>query len=172
MWNKIIRIALTVLIFCASIWQFVESNIGNGIFLLVLSSLILLSYFRNENMIMALWYLRSQKFDKVKKWLSRIKNPEQSLIKSQAAYYYLLQGLVKGQEQNLNEAEKNIKKAMTLGLRMKTDEAMACLQMAGIALAKRRKTEANMWINKAKQLDQKKLLADQIKQIKTLANRI
>ncbi|MFN4298482.1 MAG: DUF2892 domain-containing protein [Thermaurantimonas sp.] len=172
MWNKIVRISLTILLFAAGIWQFVLVNIGNGIFLLLLSGIVLLSYFRNENMIMALWYLRSQQFDKVKKWLSRIKNPEKSLIKSQAAYYYLLQGLVSGQEQNINEAEKNIKRAMALGLRMKTDEAMACLQMAGIALARRRKTEATMWLNKAKQLDEKKLLAEQIKQVKTLLNKI
>lgn len=172
MLNKIVRISLFILILAGSIWQFAEVNIGNGIFLFLLSGIVLLSYFRNENMIMALWYLRSQRFDKVKKWLSRIKNPEKSLIKSQAAYYYLLQGLVSGQEQNLNEAEKNIKRSMALGLRMKTDEAMACLQMAGIALSRRRKTEATMWLNKAKQLDEKKMLTDQIKQIKVLLNRI
>lgn len=172
MLNKFVRITLFILILAASIWQFVLINIGNGIFLFLLSGIVLLSYFRNENMIMALWYLRSQQFNKVKKWLSRIKNPEKSLIKSQAAYYYLLQGLVSGQEQNLTEAEKNIKRSMALGLRMKTDEAMACLQMAGIALSRRRKTEATMWINKAKQLDEKKMLTDQIKQVKALLSRI
>lgn len=172
MWNKVVRIALFLILLAASIWQFAIVNIGNGIFLLLLSGLVLLSYYRNENMIMALWYLRTQQFDKVKKWLSRIKNPEKSLIKSQAAYYFLLQGLVSGQEQNLNEAEKNIKRAMSLGLRMKTDEAMACLQMAGIAMARRRKTEATMWLNKAKQLDEKKILADQIKQVRALLNKI
>ncbi len=172
MLNKLVRIALFAIVLCVSIWQFVVGNIGNGIFLFLLSGIVLLSYFRNENMIMALWYLRSQQFNKVKKWLSRIKDPEKSLIKSQAAYYYLLQGLVSGQEQNLNEAEKYIKRSMALGLRMKTDEAMACLQMAGIALSRRRKTEATMWINKAKQLDEKKMLADQIKQMKTFLNKI
>ncbi|TYA96393.1 DUF2892 domain-containing protein, partial [Seonamhaeicola marinus] len=75
------------------------------------------------------------------KWLDKIKNPEAALVKKQQGYYNYLHGLMTMQD-NMNESEKYFKKAVSLGLSMKHDLAMAKLNLAGIAFSKRRKQEA------------------------------
>lgn len=171
MWNKIIRLALTVLIFAWAVWQFVEGNIGNGIMLVLLAGLVLLTYFRNENILLAFWHLRKNNMPGAEKALNRIKNPEQTLIKSQLAYWYMLQGMIHSQT-GIGKAETFLRKALSTGLRMKTDQAMAKLQLAGIAIAKRRKREAMVLLTDVKKLDTRGMLNDQVKMIKQQMKRI
>jgi hypothetical protein len=73
---------------------------------------------------------------------------------------------------NINQAEKYFKKALSLGLNMKHDIAMAKLQLAGIALSKRRKREATALIGEAKKLDTQNMLAEQIKMLKQQLKKI
>lgn len=171
MLNKIIRLTLTALFFGLAIWQFVDGNIGNGIMLVLLSGLVLLTYFRNENMLMAFWYLRKNDMAKAEKSLNRIKNPEQSLVKGQLAYWYMLQGMIQSQT-GIGKAESLIRKALSTGLRQKHDQAMAKLQLAGIAVAKRRKREAMVILTEVKKLDTRGMLKDQIKMLKDQMKRI
>ncbi|TVQ76193.1 MAG: DUF2892 domain-containing protein [Flavobacteriales bacterium] len=171
MLNKIIRLGLTALIFVWSIYQFAQGNIGNGISLILLASLVFLTYLRNENIVMALWYLRKNDTEKAEKALSRIKNPEKSLIKSQAAYYYLLSGMLESQR-GVGKSEGLLKKALSIGLRNKSDQALAKLNLAGIALTKRRKREAQILLTEVKKLDEKKMFAEQVRMIKEQMKRI
>ena len=67
---------------------------------------------------------------------------------------------------NLNEAERYFKKAISLGLSMDQDLALAKLQLAGIAMTRRRKIEATNLLNEAKKLDKQNMLKDQIKMMK------
>ncbi len=55
---------------------------------------------------------------------------------------------------------------------MDHDKAMAKLQLAGIALTKRRKREATTLIAEAKKLDKHGMLADQIKMVKQQMKKI
>ena len=87
--------------------------------------------------------LRKEDFPGAKKWLDKIKNPETSLIRKQQGYYNYLNGLMVSQT-NMKEAEKYFKKAISLGLSMDTDMAMAKLNLAGIAMSKNRKREAQI----------------------------
>ena len=48
MFNKNLKLVLTALIVITAVWQFTESNIGNGIFLILLSLIFVLLYFKNE----------------------------------------------------------------------------------------------------------------------------
>ena len=64
------------------------------------------------------------------------------------------------------QSEKYFKKSLLLGLHMDHNIALAKLSLAGIAMAKRNKREATMYIAEAKKADKNKLLADQIKQMK------
>jgi hypothetical protein len=66
----------------------------------------------------------------------------------------------------MNEAEKYFKKAVTLGLSMDTDMAMTKLNLAGIAMTKNRKREAEILLSEAKKLDKHNMMDDQIKQMK------
>ena len=122
-------------------------------------------YFRNEFILLAFFKLRKQDFEGAKKWLNYIKNPETALIKKQQGYYNYLQGLMVSQT-NLNLSEKYFKKALELGLSMDQDKALAKLQLAGIAMTKRRKIEATTLLNEAKKLDKHNMLKEQITMLK------
>ncbi len=171
MGSKIIRIALTVVIFAWAIWQFVDGNIGNGIMLVLLSGLVLLTYFRNEYIMLAFWHMRKNNMEKAEKALDKIKNPEAVLIKGQLAYWYMLKGMIVSQT-GLGKAETLLRKALSTGLRMKHDQAMCKLQLAGIAISKRRKREATVLLSEVKKLDTKGMLKDQVKMIKAQMKRI
>ncbi len=163
--HRFIKLFISILVFIIAVWQFIEGNIGNGIFVLLLSLIILFFYFRNEFILLAFFKLRKQDFEGAKKWLNYIKNPETALIKKQQGYYNYLQGLMVSQT-NLNLSEKYFKKALELGLSMDQDKALAKLQLAGIAMTKRRKIEATTLLNEAKKLDKHNMLKEQITMLK------
>ena len=75
-------------------------------------------------------------------------------------------------QKNLTKAERHFKKAISLGLNMKHDLAMAKLSLAGIVMQKRRKREATLLLNEAKKLDKQKMLLDQIKMMQQQMKRI
>lgn len=171
MFHRYIKLVIAALILVASIWQFTESNIGNGIFLLLVMAIVVLLYFKNEFIILAFLKLRKQDFEGAQKWLSYIKNPDTALVRKQNGYYNYLQGIMVSQT-NLNASEKFMKKAIELGLSMDQDLAMAKLQLAGVAMTKRRKVEATKLLNEAKKLDKQNMLKDQIKMMKEQMKRM
>ncbi|RAR75732.1 DUF2892 domain-containing protein [Flavobacterium aciduliphilum] len=171
MFHRNIKLVLVVLLFGTAIWQFTESNIGNGIFLILVSLAPLFLYFRNEYILMAFLQLRKQNFEGAKKWLAKIKNPETALVQKQQGYYNYLQGIMVSQT-NLVQAEKFFKKAIELGLNMDMDLAVAKLNLAGVALSRRRKLEATNLINEVKKLDKQGMLKDQINMMKEQMKKI
>ena len=122
-------------------------------------------YFKNEIILLAFLRLRKQDFPGAKKWLDKIKNPKGALVKKQQGYLNYLNGVMVSQT-NMNDAEKYFKKAISLGLSMDHDLAMAKLNLAGIAFSKRRKQEAQKLLAEAQKLDKRDMLADQIKMMK------
>ncbi|PNQ72437.1 hypothetical protein C1T31_11635 [Hanstruepera neustonica] len=165
MYNKIIKLIIAFGIIAFAIYQFTEGNIGNGIMYLLLSGIFIFLYFKNEFILLAFLRLRKQDFEGAKKWLNKIKNPSSALVKKQEGYYNYLHGIMVSQD-NMNEAEKYFKKAISLGLSMDHDLAMAKLNLAGIAFSKRRKQEAQILLKEAEALDKRNILADQIKMFK------
>ena len=83
MFHRNIKLILIVVIFGTAIWQFTESNIGNGIFLILLSLVPLFLYFKNEYILLAFLKLRKQDFAGAKSWLDKIKSPETALVRKQ-----------------------------------------------------------------------------------------
>lgn len=171
MFHRYIKLVIAALILATAIWQFTESNIGNGIFLLLLMSIVVLLYYKNEFILLAFLKLRKQDFEGAQKWLSYIKNPDTALVRKQNGYYNYLQGIMVSQT-NLNASEKFMKKAVELGLNMDQDLAMAKLQLAGVAMTKRRKVEATKLLNEAKKLDKQNMLKDQIRMMKEQMKRM
>jgi len=168
MLSKIIRILLSVIAFAYGIYLITDSFIGNGIVVILLGGVVLFTYFKNEMILLTFWFLRKQDFDKAAKFLGYIKHPDTSLVKSQQAYYYYLNGLINSQVQSgkaMGSAEKNFKKALEIGLNMDHDKAMANLQLSALVMAKARKQEAQKYLTAAKKLDKSKMLTDQIKQL-------
>ncbi|WP_019668724.1 membrane protein [Eudoraea adriatica] len=171
MFNKNIKLVIAGLIIAYAVYQFIEGNIGNGIFLILLSSIFIFLYFRNEFILLAFLRMRKQDMTGTEKWLLKIKNPESSLTTKQQGYYNYLFGIIFSQK-NLTQAEKYFRKALKLGLNMDYDVAMAKLSLAGIAMQKRRKREATTLLQEAKKLDKNNMLTDQIKMMQQQMKKI
>src|SRR5690606_36257359 len=165
MYNKNIKLVITALIIAYAVYQFTEGYIGNGIMFILLSTIFIFLYFKNEFILLAFLKLRKQDFEGAKKWLNMIRNPSSALVKKQEGYYNYLHGIMVSQS-NMNEAEKYFKKAIGLGLSMDHDMAMAKLNLAGIAFSKRRPQEAKILLKEAEKLDKRNMLTDQIKMMK------
>ncbi|MBQ0116840.1 MAG: DUF2892 domain-containing protein, partial [Flavobacterium sp.] len=166
-----IKLIIAAVLIILGIWQFTDKNIGNGIFLILLSALPILLYFKNEYILLAFFKLRKQDFEGAKGFLDKIKSPETALVTKQQGYYNYLNGIMVSQT-NLNQAEKYFKKAIELGLSMDQDLALAKLQLAGISMTKRKKLEAQKYLSEAVKLDKQGMLKDQIKMIKEQMKRI
>jgi len=170
MYNKEIKALLSLALLSAGIYLFTDGEIGYGILVLLLMGLVILSIFRDERILKAFYHLRKNDMQKAEATLSKIKHPEK-LIKSQEAYFYYLNGLVLSQTQ-MNKAEKFFKRALTTGLRNDTDKAVAKLNLAGLAMSRRRKREATTLIAEVKKLDKHNMLEDQVKMMKQQLKRI
>ena len=162
MFPKIIKLILAALSLGFAGYQFFDNYIGNGIFLILLAGMFILLYYKNEIIFLAFLRLRKQDFEGTLKWLDRINNPEQNLVRKQQGYYNFLKGIISSQN-NLTQAEKYFKKALQFGLSMKQDLAMAKMSLAGILMQKRRKREAQQLLGEAKKLDSQGMLSGQIK---------
>lgn len=139
---------------------------GWGILAILVTILAWVTVFFNEKMLLAQWFLRKERMDKAELWLKKIKNYETELISAQHGYYHMLLGLMESQRAPL-QSEKFFKKALSLGLHMDHSVALTKLSLAGIAMAKRNKREAEKLLAEAKKADKNKLLEEQIKMMKS-----
>jgi hypothetical protein len=165
MFHKNFKLIIAGLLIAFGIFQIVEGFIGNGIALILFSGIFIFIYFKNEMILMAFLRLRKQDFEGTRKWLDRIKNPETALTQKQQGYFNYIHGLLLSQT-NMTKAEKYFKRAIKLGLSMQQDLAMAKLNLAGIAMTKRRKREAQLLLKEAKSLDKNGMLNEQIQMMK------
>mgnify|MGYP000170959114 FL=1 len=171
MFHKNIKLALAALITVWSVYEFSQGHIMNGISILLLAGIFIFFYFKNEFILLAFLQLRKQNFEGAQKWLSYIKNPEAALTNKQQGYYNYLHGIMLSQT-NMTQAEKFLRKAVKLGLSMDHDLAMAKLQLAGIAMTKRRKREATNLMAEAKKLDKHGMLKEQMTMMKNQMKKI
>ena len=171
MFHKNIKLALAGLTIAWSVLEFWQGHIGNGIAILFLTGMFILLYFKNEFILLAFLQLRKQNFPEAQKWLGYIKNPSGALVQKQEGYYNYLHGIMLSQT-NITQAEKYLRKAVRLGLAMNHDMAMAKLQLAGIAMTKRRKREATMLMAEAKKLDKHGMLKEQMQMMKQQMKKI
>ncbi|MEJ5995441.1 DUF2892 domain-containing protein [Pedobacter sp. Du54] len=160
-----IRLIIGFTLVGAAVALMIFSFWGWGILLVFLSLLVFVTFFYNENMLIAQWHLRKDNMPKAEASLARIKSYEKELNKVQFGYYNLLIGLIESRKAPM-KSEKYFKQALSYGLHMDHNVALAKLSLAGIAMAKRNKREAQMYLTEAKKADKNKLLADQIKQMK------
>jgi hypothetical protein len=163
--SNIVRLIIACVIFAGAVALCVFGFWGWGILVLFLGGFMLMSYFFNENMIFAQWFMRKENMDKAEEWLLKITDYEKQLNKSQHGYYNLLIGLIETRKAPM-KAEKYFKKALSLGMKMSHNTALAKLSLAGISMAKRNKREAQMYLSEAAKDDKNKLLTEQIKMMK------
>jgi hypothetical protein len=163
--SNIVRLVIACVVLGAAIAMSAFGFWGWGILVLLIGGIILLSFFFNENMIIAQFYLRKENNEESEKWLLKIKDYEKELWKNQWGYYNLLIGLIESRKAPM-KSEKYFKKALSLGMKMSHNTALAKLSLAGISMAKRNKREAQQYLSEATKEDTNKLLAEQIKMMK------
>src|ERR1700740_235032 len=146
--SNTIRLIIACVIMGAAVAMCVFGIWGWGILVLLLGGFVLLSYFFNENMIMAQWFLRKEKADKAEEWLLKITDYEKQLKKSQHGYYNLLIGLIETRKAPL-KSEKYFKKALSLGMKMSHNIALAKISLAGVCMMKRDKVNAKRYLEEA-----------------------
>lgn len=168
--GRIIKIALAALSLFYTVYLFVDGHWVSGIFMILLTALLVLLNFRSIRLILAFFQLRQQKMDKAKVWLERI-NPDK-LWKNQKGYYYFLLGSVDVQKNSLSQSEKYFRTALSHGLRMDHDKAAVYMNLAVILANKRKKREAIHMLNEAKKYDSKGYLKNDIKQVSKMVNSI
>ena len=171
MFNKYIKLVIAALVTAWAVYEFSKGHIMNGISIVLLAGIFVFFYFKNEILLLTFFTLRKQDFAGGNKLLDKIKNPSSALTKKQEGYYNFLRGIMVSQT-NLTMAEKYFKKALKMGLAMDHDKAMAKLQLAGIAMTKRRKREATTLIAEAKKLDKHGMLKEQISMVKQQMKKI
>jgi hypothetical protein len=163
--SNIVRLIIACVIMGAGVTLCGFGFWGWGILVFILGGIAQLTFFFNENMLLAQFYLRKENSDKAESALVKITDYEKQLYKSQHGYYNLLVGLIESRKAPL-KSEKYFKKALQLGMGMSHNTALAKLSLAGISMAKRNKREAEMYLKEAAKDDKNKLLADQIKMMK------
>lgn len=158
----IIRIVLALVATGFNVYLFTTGHWGWGITFIFVTALIILSFFRNENVLLALNQMRVGNTDKAKKYIDKISHPEY-LPKKQHAYVLFLKAVMGGQEMGFANSEKLLRRAMELGLRTGEDNAVARMHLAGICAQTGRKNEAVALLAEAKKLDKNGMMRDQIK---------
>ena len=143
-------------------YLFYSDSWGWGISMLLITALIILSFFRNPTMILALNQMRVGNTEKAYKYINRIKNP-QYLPRKQHAYVIFLQAIMGAQNLGPAQSEQKLRKALALGLRTPEDNAMARMHLAGVCAQSGRRKEAMSLLSEAKKLDKSGMMKDQIK---------
>jgi len=157
-----IRCLLALIAVFFNVYLFFTGSWGWGIFLIFITALIILSFFRNENMILALNQMRTGNQEKAKKYINRISAP-QFLPRKQHAYVLYLQAVMNAQELGFGGSEVLLRKALHLGLRTSEDNAVARMHLSSICAQTGRKAEAVSLLAEAKKLDKSGMMKDQIK---------
>ncbi|MDB2656950.1 DUF2892 domain-containing protein [Crocinitomicaceae bacterium] len=149
----------TYLLFAKGYW-------GWGITMIIPIFIIGFSFFRNENMILALNQMRVGNTEKAKKYIGRITAP-QFLPKKQHAYVLFLQAVLNTQELGFAKSEQLLRRAIEMGLRTDQDNAVARMHLAGICVQTGRRKEAQTLLVEAKKMDKNGMMKDQINQMQS-----
>lgn len=165
--TRLLKILLAAISLAYTVYLFTKAQTGSAIGMIFVTIILTLATLRSMRMVMAFVHLRQQNMEKAKTWLARIK--ENQLWPRQRGYYYFLMGSMT-MEQNMNDAEKFIKRALQLGLKQDHDKAAANLNLAVVASTRRKLPEAKRLIKESKRLDTKGALARDIKMVEDAIN--
>jgi len=160
----IIRCVLAAGTLVATYFLFAEGHWGWGLTMIVPIFIIGFSFFRNENMILALNQMRLGNTEKAKKYINRISAP-QFLPKKQHAYVLFLKAVLSTQELGFAKSEQLLRKAIDMGLRTSQDNAVARMHLAGICVQTGRRKEAQTLLAEAKKMDKSGMMKEQINQM-------
>ena len=157
-----IRCLLALASLSFNVVLFINGSWGWGISLIFVTAIIILSFFRNEQMILALNQMRIGNNEKAKKYINRITAP-QFMPRRQHAYVLYLKAVMNAQDLGFANSELLLRKALALGLRTAEDNAVSRMHLSSICAQTGRKAEAVSLLAEAKKLDKSGMMKDQIK---------
>jgi len=157
-----IRCLLALASLSFNVILFINGSWGWGISLIFVTAIIILSFFRNEQMILALNQMRIGNNEKAKKYINRITAP-QFMPRRQHAYVLYLKAVMNAQDLGFANSELLLRKALALGLRTAEDNAVSRMHLSSICAQTGRKEEAVSLLAEAKKLDKSGMMKDQIK---------
>lgn len=157
----IIRCLLALGSLAATVGLFYNGYWGWGIVMIFITAIVGFSFFRNENMILALNAMRTGDTEKAKKYINKITQP-QFLPKKQHAYVLFLKAVLNTQELGFAQSEQMLRKAIGMGLRTGQDNAVARMHLSGICAQTGRRKEAVQLLAEAKKLDSSGMMKEQI----------
>ena len=160
----IIRCALALASLVFTVILFAQGHWGWGIIMILVTAIIGLTFFRNENMILAMNQMRLGNTDKAKMHMNKITHP-QLMPRRQHAYVIFLQAVLNTQEYGFGKSEAMLRKAIKLGLRTQQDGAVARMHLAGICAQTGKRSEAVSLLAEAKKMDDKGLMLEQMVQM-------
>jgi hypothetical protein len=164
MFGFIIRCFLTAGLLFSTVALFYSGYWGWGITLIFPTAIVIFSFFRNEQMVLALNAMRTGDTDKAKARINKITAP-QFLPKKQHAYVLFLKAVLNTQELGFTKSENLLRKAIDMGLRTAQDNAVARMHLAGICAQTGRKKDATTLLAEAKKLDASGMMKEQINQM-------
>ena len=164
MFGFIIRCFLTAGLLFSTVALFFNGYWGWGITMIFPTAIVIFSFFRNEQMVLALNAMRTGDTEKAKARINKITSP-QFLPKKQHAYVLFLKAVLNTQELGFSKSETLLRKAIDMGLRTGQDNAVARMHLAGICAQTGRKKEATTLLAEAKKLDASGMMKDQINQM-------
>jgi Flp pilus assembly protein TadD len=162
----ILRIFIALVLLGGTVGLFLTGFWGWGITSVFPLAVVIFSFFRNEQVILALNQMRLGNQEKAKKHINRITAP-QYMTRRQHAYVLYLKALMNAQELGFAQSEQLLRKALSLGLRTSEDNAVARMHLAGICAQTGRRPEASALLTEAKKYDKSGMLKDQIKMLQS-----
>ena len=162
----ILRIFIALVLLGGTVGLFLTGFWGWGITSVFPLAIVIFSFFRNEQVILALNQMRLGNQEKAKKHINRITAP-QYMTRRQHAYVLYLKALMNAQDIGFAQSEQLLRKALSLGLRTNEDNAVARMHLAGICAQTGRRPEASALLSEAKKYDKNGMLKDQIKMLQS-----
>ncbi len=162
----IIRIFIALVLLAGNVGLFFTGLWGWGLSSVIPLAAVIFSFFRNEQVILALNQMRLGNQEKAKKHINRITAP-QYMTRRQHAYVLYLKALMNAQELGFAQSEQLLRKSLSLGLRTNEDNAVARMHLAGICAQTGRRPEASALLTEAKKYDKGGMLKDQIKMLQS-----
>jgi hypothetical protein len=162
----VIRCILSAFSLFLLVYSFATGHWGWGIVMIFVTTLVILTFFRNQYMILALNQMRVGNHEKAHAYLKKISRPD-LLPKKQHAYVLYLKAMLGTQELGFAKSEQMLRSAIQMGLRTKQDNAVARLHLSGICAQTGRKSEALTLLSEAKKMDENGILKEQITMMKS-----
>lgn len=112
---------------------------------------VLWSHFKHSSILLASKYFKNNDFEKAKKLLAEVPNPDR-LAKNRRGYYEFMLANIALKEEDFKAAEQHFQIASRFPLGGTNDKAFVMIHLANIALRNKDKERATAYVERAKEL--------------------